>query len=365
MKNRLNKKRTALLIINVVLVLAALLCFLLIGRLSGEMLSQKEAERWQSESALSFSQSSIFFPHDALPGINDIYSTRTKLTTKLHEAALDIDNSENLMVDAWSTVGSTNVSTGMGSATVSVIAVGGSFFDFHPLRLLSGSYITETDLMQDRVLLDEELSWLLYGGTDLAGMSVNINGREFYIAGVISREEDFATKHAYAGGMGLYMSYQAYSELYEDAGINCYEIVMPEPVKNFSVTTLRSIYTDESVEIVSNTKRFGVPALYKTATGLAKRSMQANGILYPYWENAARYSESICAVLLLAATAALLVPFITAVVLIIRGAVSGKNKLEEDIFPKAKDNVEEFFRRRGRKRYEKKEAKRKRENGIS
>ena len=55
-----------------------------------------------------------------------------------------------------------------------MLAVGGQFFEFHPLRLLSGSYIAEGDLSPDRVLLDRELAWELFGGTELTGMSVEV-----------------------------------------------------------------------------------------------------------------------------------------------------------------------------------------------
>jgi len=105
-------------------------------------------------------------------------------------------------------------------ARFSVIAVGGNFFDFHPIRLLSGNYITPDDLMQDRVLLDEETAWLLFGGTELSGMSFKINGVPFVVAGVIQREQDFASEKAYSSGMGIYMSYDGYSSLFEEAAGN-------------------------------------------------------------------------------------------------------------------------------------------------
>ena len=65
------------------------------------------------------------------------------------------------------------VSTERGNAQVKVTGVGGDYFRFHPLKLRSGSYLMETDLMKDRVLLDEELAWKLFGGMELTGSQQN------------------------------------------------------------------------------------------------------------------------------------------------------------------------------------------------
>ena len=40
--------------------------------------------------------------------------------------------------------------------------------------------------MDDLVILDEEIAWRLYGGTNLAGMPVTINGEHFLIGGVVA-----------------------------------------------------------------------------------------------------------------------------------------------------------------------------------
>ena len=68
--------------------------------------------------------------------------------------------------------------------------------------------------MQDRALLDEETAWLLFGGTDIQGLSFKINGVPFVVAGVIEREQDFATKKAYTDGMGIFISYDGYMNLF-------------------------------------------------------------------------------------------------------------------------------------------------------
>ena len=355
MKAKARKKRIFLLVLDTVLVLLALVCLLTIRVLSADMEAQKAAERWQGESSTEFRQISCYLPVDEKQSLNDMYAFRFKLLDALHKAALDIDTDESLFVDAWSAVDKLTVSSSRASGEASVIAVGGEFFQFHPIRLLSGSYLSEGDLMQDRVLLDEDLAWLLFGGTELTGMSLKINGVPFVVGGVIEREQDFASKRAYTVGQGLYMSYDAYVGLTgNEQSVTCYELVMPEPVKGFALGTVKENFNLGRGEAVENTGRFGLLRLYKLLGQTGTRSMQAMGMMYPYWENAARCVEDICVMLLLAATVFALVPLVTAVVYLVRLLIKGKKGLEEEVLPRLKDSAEEAVRVRQRRRWEKK-----------
>ena len=355
MKAKARKKRIFLLALDAVLVLLALVCLLTIRVLSANMEAQKAAERWQGESSTEFHQVSCYLPVDEKQSLNDMYAFRFKLLDALHKAALDIDTDETLFVDAWSAVDKLTVSSSRATGEASVIAVGGEFFQFHPIRLLSGSYLSEGDLMQDRVLLDEDLAWLLFGGTELTGMSLKINGVPFVVGGVIEREQDFASKRAYTVGQGLYMSYDAYVGLTgNEQSVTCYELVMPEPVKGFALNTVKENFNLGRGEAVENTGRFGLLRLYKLLGQTGTRSMQAMGMMYPYWENAARCVEDICVMLLLAATLFLTVPAVTALVFLIRLLKRGKEGLEEQVLPKLKDSAEEAVRVRQRRRWEKK-----------
>ena len=347
------KKRIFLLVLALLVLLSAA-CAVGIAALAENMEAQQAAERWQGESDMAFRQISCYLPVDQKLTLNDIYGFRMKLVDALHKAALDLDNDNSLFVDAWSAVDKVTVSSSRGSGEASVIAVGGEFFQFHPIRLLSGSYLSEGDLMQDRVLLDEDLAWLLFGGTELTGMSLKINGVPFVVAGVIEREQDFASKRAYTVGQGLYMSYEAYVSLTGTEGISCYELVLPEPVDGFALDTVKAAFPLGRGEALENTGRFAPLRLYQLLGQAGTRSMQAMGMMYPYWENAARCVEDICVMLLLAATLFLTVPAVTALVFLIRLLKRGKEGLEEQVLPKLKDSAEEAVRVRQRRRWEKK-----------
>ncbi len=356
MKKRPNKKkRIFIAILSVVLALISIASFTGMGIISNLLDSQKQAERWAGDSKENFAQLTCYLPADEKIKLSDVYSIRTNAVTRMKEAAIEVDNESTLFVDAWSTTGKATVSSGLGKGDVSVIAVGGNFFDFHPIRLISGNYISEKDLMKDRVLLDEDTAWLLFGGTDLQGLEMRINGIPFVVSGVIEREQDFASKKAYTSGMGIYMSYDAYSLLYEGtAGISCYELCMVEPVDGFTHSFLTEKFPVKNADIVDNSGRYEFGRLFKLLRQFGTRSMQTMGMVYPYWENAARCTEDWCLLLIFVGLFTAVMPVTVLIIITVHYFKRGKDKLTEDLIPVAKDNVEEAIRVRQRRRWEKK-----------
>lgn len=344
--------------------------------LGGKLSSQQMAERWRGENELKFSQVSCYIPVDEKISLQQIYAFRTEIVKKLEEAAIEDQDVDTLFADAWSTTGRVNVASGLGKGEAAVIAVGGRFFDFHPIRLISGSYFNEDDLMKDRVLLDEELAWLLFGGTELDGMEMTINGKPFVVAGVIEREQDFASKKAYTAGMGLYMSYEAFSSLQSadstasaqteggsaaqtnpDAGASCYEFVMAEPVDGYAKSLADEKFPIGHGEILENSDRYGFGRMLKLIGQFGSRSMQTLGVAYPYWENAARCIEDWYGLCLFLALFLAVLPLIMIIVNVVRYLKLGKDKLEDDVIPKLKDGAEEAIRVRQRRRWERKHGK--------
>ena len=211
----LNNKKKIWLGLCLLLALGAAFCLWRISALSGGLSSQSADERWRGESEESFAQISCFVPVDEALSLRQIDGFRAALSEELKEAALDDGGGQPLWQDAYSAVGRLHVSSEKANVEASVIAVGGDFFAFHPLYLLSGDYLHADDLMKDRVLLDEELAWALFGGMELQGMEIRIEGRTFLVAGVIERETDKASLAAYTAGQGLYMNCESFMELTE------------------------------------------------------------------------------------------------------------------------------------------------------
>ncbi len=393
-------KRLALPIAAAVLALLCLTCLLVYSHLANLLDSQHQAERWQGEGELKFSQLSCFMSVDQKLSLEQVYTFRNDMMTKFHEAALDIDTEAQLFCDAWSTTGKAYVASDQGKGDVSVIAVGGNFFDFHPIRLLSGSYISPDDLMKDRVLLDEDTAWLLFGGTQLEGLSFKIDGVPFVVAGVIEREQDFASLKAYTSGMGIYMSYEAYSSIKGGSGvqtasatagtgssgtsgtgtgstgtgtgstgsssgsvgIECYEVVMAEPVKGFALSVAKEKFPIGGGVIVDNSSRYSFESVLKLIKQFGSRSMQTHGVILPYWENAARCIEDWCLALLIGAILTGILPLVLLVIFLVRLLLKGKDKVEDELLPKTKERIGEAIRVRQRRAWERKYGKKEQED---
>ena len=339
----------------VLLVLSAL-CFLAYRSCGAKLLSQSAAERWRGENELAFAQVSCFMPESAALGEEQIYKFRTDMAAKLREASLEVGADGSLIHDAWSAFGKVKISQGRRNAEVSAVAVGGSFFDFHPLTLVSGTYLSPGDLMKDRVLLDRDCAWLLFGSDDVAGMDFEINGQPFVVAGVIEREDDRFSSKAYTEGMGVYMSYEAYSRLYESAPVACYELVMAEPVEGFVYRAAMDKFPIANGSIVDNSARFKVAQVLELLG--QPRSMQLGAAVYPYWENAARAAEDACLKWLVAAMALALLPLLMLIFYGLKFFAFGKAKLEDDFIPAATEKVSEAWRAQARKRWEKRNQRR-------
>lgn len=314
--------------------------------------SQKAAERWQGDSEQPFAQISCYIPIGSEIDVETVYSYRYAMIKALEDASLEVNGDTALWNDAWSCTGKVYVSGALGKGDAAVTAVGGDFFNFHPIKLISGNYFSAQDVMQDRVLLDRELAWLLYGSSDVEGLSLDINGSSFVVAGVIEREDDSISTRAYKAGRGLYMSYDAYKKLYETAGISCYEFVMAEPVSGYARNTAEASFPVRDAEIVDNTHRFDSFRVMKLSLDPFERSMQSAPIIYPYWENAARYTEDMAGYLYVRSIMLLILPLCTLIYYAVLFLKRGKDKLTDEVIPEAKENISEKIRIRQRRRWE-------------
>ena len=302
------KKQLLRLIVCAVLVLCALGSMLLSRRISQTLDWNDTARRWQGSSKTAFSQVSCFLPADAPITVDAVQSFRQTLQKKLTEASLTAPEGGSLYTDTYYGSAQLSVTGKRGSSTVKVMGVGGNFFLFHPLRLRSGSYISSRDVMQDRVVLDEELAWKLFGGVDVAGLTVTVGNRSCIVAGVIAREGDFADKLANMDGAGLFMSYDEYAKANEKASVTAYEIVMPNMIDGFARGIMKDNFPVGSGDIVENTTRYGLSATLNNLKNYGKRSMRSNGVIYPYWENASRLTEDYVGLLLIATVLLFLYP---------------------------------------------------------
>ena len=311
------------------------------------------ARRFQGDGETRFAQLAVFMPEGKGKSEEDIQRFRQSLDATLVEQSLEAPENGSLTIDAYCGFASVTVSSeNTTGSSVKAAGVGGDFFYFHPLTLLGGSYIRSDDLLDDLVVLDEETAWRLFGGTDLAGLTMYINDKPFVVAGVVARETDFATQKAYTGDGGVYMSYSALSRLVETASITCYEIVMPNPIRNFAKGILEDFPADGG-DLVENSSRYEFSHLLEVAKNFAERSMRLNGVIYPYWENAVRLTEDYAALLAVLSIVFAVCPAVTVLVLGIRQIRRTYRFVKAKVPEKVEAAVEKRREERLERQYEK------------
>ena len=336
-------KRIIIIAVNALCLIGFFICIAVSSSIRTPLLSQQAAEVWRGQSGERFAQLSAFFPENTAFDEDSIRQLRASIDQSLLAASFESSSDRTLYTDAWSGTGTVSVLSPRtrNPATVNAIAVGGDFFMFHPLRLVDGSYLSPNDVMQDRVILDEELAWRLFGATRVAGFEVMINDRPFKVAGVISRESDFANSRAYTYGEGLFMSFDALVALNaESAVITAYEIVLPDPISGFALEAFTKAIPVSDFNVVENSTRFSLLSTFSNIRAFGERSMRADFIALPYWENAARFAEDWLAFLLLLSLVLIIFPvvcIIIYIVILIRfGIKHGKKSLKR--FIKARDD---------------------------
>jgi len=348
-------KQWFLLALNIALAAGAVGCVLGLGSVSNTLEALTGADRFRGTGETRFAQLACYLPVDDGKSEEDILAFRQSLDSKLVEQAMEAPEGGSLYIDAYYGVENvTAASENSGGTTVKAVGVGGDFFYFHPYQLRSGSYIDEDDLMDDLVVLDEEMAWKLFGGVDLAGLTMTINNQPFVVAGVISRETDFASTKAYTGDGGIFMSYSAMQRLMEDASVTGYEIIMPDPITNFAKGILEDTFPIGNGDIVENSSRYTPGRLLEVIRSFGQRSMRTNGVIYPYWENAVRLTEDYAALLLVLAVVLAMCPVLFVLVIVIREIRRAYRLAKVRIPEKVEAVVEKRKEERLERQYEKK-----------
>lgn len=281
--------------------------------------AQRMAERWDSEGGAA--QISCFFPDSVQAEPETILGFEYMLKSKLQEASIE-PPSENarLFASAYSAKGKITLSSNLASVETGAYGVGGDYFMFHPLELEPGSmYFGGDDMMQDRVLLDQNTAWQLFGSYDIAGQPITIgSGPESHVgvvAGVIRSESGWMNEKAGAAESTVYLSYEMLNTYGQHSGINAYEVVMPNPITGFAKGIVEENigFEKEKLQIVENTSRYSMLSLFGVIGQFGTRSMNVKAIIYPYWENAARGWEDILSILLALRLVFLAVPVVLSV----------------------------------------------------
>ena len=291
------------------------------GHMADSLPEQQMAARWSESGGVA--QISCFFSRDARVTEDTLREFEYSLNSYLQESSIT-QESENpgarLWADAYSAEGKITLSGDRGSVEADAMGIGGDFFLFHPQKLLYGAYFSGNDVNQDYCIIDEDAAWQLFGSNDVAGMMVYIGGTPHIVTGVIERPDGRLEKAAGLESTRVYVSLSTLEHYGSSAGINHYEIVMPNPVKEFALKHVKEELgkKEQETEILENTSRFSLMNRWKVIGAFGLRSMNGKAIIYPYWENIARAYEDIIGLLTLFMLIFLLYPSLLVLIVFIR-----------------------------------------------
>ncbi len=312
------------IIFSVIFFLSLLLYLILtiwINKKTGSLIDQQAARRWDEEGGSA--QVSCFLAEGVEMDEFAIRNFQQQLEQSLLEVSSELRESQEeknrLFIDAYSSLGRITVVSEKGNLEANAVGIGGDFFLFHPLQLVSGGYFSGADLMKDAVVLDEEAAWQLFGSSDIAGKSVMIGGIPHYISGVVKRQEDRFAEGAGLSETVVYLSNESLLAYGKSSGISVYEVTAPNPVKGFVTNCVKEHLGVEERDmlVVENSARYNTEALLPVILSFGTRSMQNYALRFPYWENIARGWEDIAALVLILRCLFLLIPAVIFIVFLI------------------------------------------------
>ena len=345
-----NHKISAKMIFTSIFCMLCILMFLIINFIGNiivnDLQHERVADKWNSEGG--YAHISLYLSETEKNILKeDIGQTQNQLDAwyhgidaKLKEASILPKENPNArqIVYAYSATGNIHLKTDYGNVEAKAYGVGGDFFLFHQFELLYGTYFSEADLNNDKVVLDEELAWKLYGSSNIVGKYIMINEIPHLISGVIKSEKGYFNDKA---GNNLPTIYLSHDVLYESGsyyGLEAIEYLVPNPVSNFAYNIIEEFVGDRQIEIIQNQNRFSVFSLYKTLLDMPIRSMGLSGITLPYWENIARAYEDILTILLVLKSVLLLIPLVIVIIFLWKKWINRKVRVG-DIYLKIKDYV--------------------------
>ena len=169
---------------------------------------QNEAQRWAPDGGSA--QVSVFFSPDAKITQDNLKELAYNIREGLEEDSLAREEGRpgRDCMDAYSTTGALTLRAGTSEIEVDAVGIGGDFFAVHPLEMVSGDYFAGDDLMKDKILLDEETAWKLFGSPDVAGQTVVVGDMAHTVAGVYHRESGGFYEKAGLDRATVFVSYK-------------------------------------------------------------------------------------------------------------------------------------------------------------
>lgn len=288
--------RAICLTVSFVTLIIGIVMSIIINAGANKYQDQTVAKRWDKSG--NCSHISVFIKDTAYFNKTNIDGFEYELNDKLDFNSVSAESEEaRRFIDCYVAKTSIYLEGPSRSMNVNCMAVGGDFFKFHPVKLLSGTYFSGNDLMQDGVILDEETAWQLFGSSDVDGQKILYGDRVLFVKGVYKKNEGKIYNYAMGDKPEIFVPFDLLDNQDIPLNITCLEVCMPNPIENFAANIMTELITldGSDFEIVNNSERYSVENLWLVYKNKKYRSMQNQDIIYPYWEKIARYEEDLLA----------------------------------------------------------------------
>lgn len=299
---------------------------------------QLAAESWETADK-PYAMASVFLPESEGISQGAVGEIRLSVEKALTDGGVGSDTHPWLFAASYQT--EKTLTCDGGSSAVLLTAVTGDYFRIHPMNVRSGWYMSEDDLMHDRVVLNRQAAWELFASDNVEGMLLTLDGAYYQVAAVVETEDGqfnemaagstprawvYADSPALARAQASLETAEAEGEgvslpvpSSDDPGFTCMEMVLPQPVKDFAVSTMQNALKgniSEQTGITDNSGRFSLGHRWEVLKNLSVRGISEGSIEYPYYENAARLTENHLAIRLVPEGLLLCVPTISLLILL-------------------------------------------------
>ncbi|MGN0664998.1 MAG: ABC transporter permease [Huintestinicola sp.] len=348
------KINIALLVINLLILAYAAICWLNVLSIRDHYSSDSVKQLWDNDT-YRYGQISLYLtPEDGLD-ITGIYSLRESIEAKFTENSIALPDGAKgrLWLDSMYAQDTCTIQGISGSCDAVIAGTGGDFFLFHPLDILHGSFYTDDDTNFDRVVIDKECSWQLFGALNTVGLPVTVGSSTYYVAAVVDSPDSGYDKTAYGDKPHAYFPYYAFNQIKPDTKITAYEICIPDPVKGFALGIMNEINPADSSRsfIKDQSGRFDAVTLFKGYRDIPKSVMITANASYPWFENTVRAAEIKAQMKIGPAAYMLIVPLLSAVY-----ALFLAYKLAEKAAKRLKEKAEEKYQKKISEEYFKKRS---------
>ncbi len=327
-------------------------------------------ERWSAKDE-PYATIALHTDTESAMSRNQVESYALSIDRGLLEASMTAEGSGSVWTYGYFTESVLSVKGPKSTASLQTMAVGGSFFTFHPLKFLYGAPFAYDKSLPYGVVLDEDAAWRVFGAIDVVGMTVEIGGKEFTVTGITAHERDTeGYTRAYGEIPRIYMSYYGYEIVAGDAenNITTIEYAIPNPVDGFA----RGIFdtavkiNEDTMVLRENFQRYDLLERFRRMGELPYMGMRNDRIVYPYFENELQVIDYTASLWMIAQVIAAAVAILALLTSIIGVFLSGFSfgALGKMAWHKWEDVFDGYMTKQRKKRHAKRKKKRTRPNPI-